>query len=131
MVFVFGSNTDGRHGAGAALYAKRSYGAVEGVGEGRTGNAFAIPTRGWHRNRLYDLPLMDIHTSVHKFINYANDNPATVFLVTRIACGHAGRRDREIAPFFELAPRNCIMPIQWEPWLKYNISQWHDEGKLL
>ena len=35
-IFVFGSNIAGRHGRGAALYAKQNYGAVYGVGIGRT-----------------------------------------------------------------------------------------------
>ena len=44
-IFVFGSNEAGRHGKGAALAAKLQYGAVYGVGRGRTGNAYAIPTK--------------------------------------------------------------------------------------
>ena len=44
-IFVFGSNLAGRHGAGAALDARRYHGAVYGVGEGLMGNAYAIPTK--------------------------------------------------------------------------------------
>ena len=33
-IFVFGSNEAGRHGKGAALYAKQHYGAEYGVGNG-------------------------------------------------------------------------------------------------
>lgn len=40
-VLVFGSNLAGRHGKGAAKYALVKYGAVYGVGEGRTGDAYA------------------------------------------------------------------------------------------
>lgn len=131
MVIVFGSNTRGYHGKGAALYAKEHYGAIEGVSEGRTGDAYAIPTRGLQRGLgFFNLPLSDIHTSIHKFIHYANDHPATAFLVTRIACGYAGRRDKDIAPFFVDAPLNCIMPVQWEPWLGTRFH-WHNEGQLL
>jgi len=43
-IFVFGSNLSGIHGAGAALFALRNYGAVYGIGAGPTGNAYAIPT---------------------------------------------------------------------------------------
>ena len=45
MIFVFGSNLAGRHGKGAALHAKKFYGAEYGVGVGPTGNAYAIPTK--------------------------------------------------------------------------------------
>ena len=37
MVFVFGSNEAGRHGAGAARVALKSHGAIYGQGEGPQG----------------------------------------------------------------------------------------------
>jgi len=36
MIFVFGSNRSGIHGAGAAAYAHKNLGAEWGVGEGPT-----------------------------------------------------------------------------------------------
>jgi hypothetical protein len=45
VVFVFGSNLAGRHGRGAALEAAQKWGAVYGVGEGRTGDSYALPTK--------------------------------------------------------------------------------------
>lgn len=45
VVFVFGSNPEGRHGAGAAKVARERFGAVYGQGEGLQGNAYAIPTK--------------------------------------------------------------------------------------
>lgn len=44
VIFVFGSNLAGRHGLGAARTALLEYGASYGVGEGRTGRSYAIPT---------------------------------------------------------------------------------------
>lgn len=44
-VFVFGSNPGGVHGAGAAKTAHDMFGAQTGVGEGMTGNAYALPTK--------------------------------------------------------------------------------------
>src|ERR1041385_1434860 len=38
-VFVFGSNRQGRHGAGAAKFARENYGAEQGIGEGFTGRS--------------------------------------------------------------------------------------------
>jgi len=40
--FVFGSNLAGRHGAGAAKQAHDQFGAVYGVGEGPTGQCYAL-----------------------------------------------------------------------------------------
>ena len=44
-VFVFGSNPEGRHGAGAARVARLQFGAVYGNSEGLQGHAYAIPTK--------------------------------------------------------------------------------------
>ena len=41
-IFVFGSNPEGRHGAGSAKVAKEKFGAVYGIGEGLQGNSFHI-----------------------------------------------------------------------------------------
>ena len=44
-IFVFGSNPEGRHGAGAARVAREQFGAIYGQGEGLQGNAYALPTK--------------------------------------------------------------------------------------
>ncbi|MCK5787456.1 MAG: hypothetical protein KAH32_00450 [Chlamydiia bacterium] len=44
-IFVFGSNPEGRHGAGAAKAAKEKFGAINGQGLGLQGNAYALPTK--------------------------------------------------------------------------------------
>jgi len=110
MIFVFGSNLAGRHGKGAALCARNEHGAVYGIGIGRTGNAYAIPTKG--RN-LKVLPLIVIRAHVHEFIGYAADHPDLDFQVTKIGCGLAGYKEYEIKPFFNEAPSNCILPEGW------------------
>ena len=43
-VFVFGSNLAGRHGAGAAKFAREHHGAVYGQGVGFEGSSYAIAT---------------------------------------------------------------------------------------
>ena len=109
-IFVFGSNTKGYHGKGAALAAKQHHGAESGVGNGRTGNAYAIPTKG---RTLFPLPLDLIQSYVAEFIDYANAHPELQFEVTRIGCGYAGYTDGQIAPFFKGAPSNCNLPLGW------------------
>jgi hypothetical protein len=44
-VFVFGSNPEGRHGAGAAKTAATQFGAKYWIGEGLVGNSYALPTK--------------------------------------------------------------------------------------
>ena len=114
IVFVFGSNYAGRHGAGAALYARNHYGARYGVGKGRQGNAYAIPTKDGY---LRSLPLNVIQAHVNEFIEYAASEPATEFLLTRVGCGLAGYKDSQIAPMFKNAPENCMLPEEWKEYV--------------
>jgi hypothetical protein len=44
-VFVFGSNTEGRHGAGAAKWAFDNAGAVWGLSRGMVNSCYAIETK--------------------------------------------------------------------------------------
>nr|DAT39777.1 MAG TPA: hypothetical protein [Caudoviricetes sp.] len=42
---MFGSNPEGRHGAGAAKIAVTQFGAKYGIGEGLVGDSYALPTK--------------------------------------------------------------------------------------
>jgi hypothetical protein len=108
-VFVFGSNTEGRHGAGAAL-AAQTWGASYGQPEGRQGNTYAIPTVALGRGAL---SLAEIKTHVDTFLEYAREHPDTAFLVSAIGCGLAGYAYNHISPMFRGAPYNCTLPIGW------------------
>jgi hypothetical protein len=109
-VFVFGSNLAGRHGKGAALAARTLHGAQLGVGEGRTGNAYAIPIK---TRDLRARTLDEIRASVDTFKEYAGAHPETLFEVTRVGCGLAGYRDYQIGPMFAGSPANCVLPDEW------------------
>jgi hypothetical protein len=91
VVFVFGSNLRGIHGAGAAKEANLKWGAEWGVAEGRTGDAYAIPTKS---AGFQTLPWGTIESSVTKFLVYAKKHPEDSFLLTAIGTGLAG-----LAPF--------------------------------
>jgi hypothetical protein len=108
-VFVFGSNLAGRHGKGAALYARQHHGAIYGLGEGLQGDSYAIPTKD---ASLRTLPLETIRAHVDAFLTFARQSDR-VFEVTRIGCGLAGYTDAQIAPMFASAPENCVLPEGW------------------
>ena len=91
-VFVFGSNLAGMHGGGAAYVAFRQFGAVMGCGVGLRGQSYAIPTMQGG--------VETIEPYVTEFIAFAKAHPELFFYVTRIGCGIAGFRDKEIAPLF-------------------------------
>lgn len=109
-VFVFGSNLAGRHGAGAALWAKQNRGAVYGLGVGRQGNSYAIPTKDM---ALRTLPLSAVEYYVAQFIAYAKNNSALTFQLTAIGCGLAGYTPDQIAPMFKEAPANVALPPEF------------------
>jgi hypothetical protein len=106
-IFVFGSNLRGAHGGGAARQAYDCFGAEWGVGVGRTGQCYAIPTMQGG--------VETIKPYVDEFIDFARQHPELTFLVTRIGCGIAGFRDEEIAPLFAEAHQlsNVVLPPNW------------------
>lgn len=91
-VFVFGSNLEGMHGGGAAYYAFRHFGAIMGCGVGLRGQSYAIPTMQGG--------VETIKPYVDEFIAFAKEHPELFFYVTRIGCGIAGFREKDIAPLF-------------------------------
>lgn len=111
MIFVFGSNLAGRHGAGAALAARQKHGAQYGNGKGRQGNSYAIPTKD---RELKTLPLDIIQGYVEEFLHYARDNPDEKFQLTAIGCGLAGYNEKQIAPMFKTAGPNIWLPSGFE-----------------
>jgi hypothetical protein len=112
-IFVFGSNLAGRHGKGAALFAKRHYGAIQGQGIGLQGRSYAIPTKDYH---LQPLPLTVIHKFCMTFWLFASANRNMEFLITPVGCGLAGYRSQreEIRRFFEPLLPNCTYSREWE-----------------
>ena len=122
QVFVFGSNTAGIHGKGAARTAATLFGAQRGVAEGPTGQCYAIPTRiyigrddeHW-KVRFEPVLLTDIARSVARFLVYADDHLEKEFLVTLIGCGYAGYKASDISPMFNsFCPLNVVLPIEFQ-----------------
>jgi hypothetical protein len=93
-VFVFGSNSAGFHGGGAARLAMK-WGAVWGQGTGLQGQTYAIPT-------MFDTTA-EIKPYVDEFLAFAKAHPELKFLVTEIGCGIAGFTPNDIAPLFQAA----------------------------
>lgn len=114
-VFVFGSNTQGRHGSGAARAALLHFGAVYGEPEGLMGQSYALITTDLTQAHRYPLPL--IEEGIEKLYKCASEHTTKVFYVTKIACGLAGYDIPDIAHLFKglehLRPENVILPIEF------------------
>jgi hypothetical protein len=128
-VFVFGSNPQGRHGAGSAAVAVRLFGARYGNGEGLQGNAYALPTtelRPEFQEEGYaqSIPEDRIINSILKMYRTAEENPGKNFKVAyRSApnevtlCGYSGRElmsmFKEAADKFGDYPENVWFSQEW------------------
>ena len=109
-VFVFGSNLAGRHGKGAALWARLHRGAIYGQGTGLQGNSYAIPSKD---DQLRTLPLAVIARYIDTFLAFARSRPDLTFQLTPIGCGLAGYHREQIEPMFASPPTNILWPPEW------------------
>lgn len=121
MVFVFGSNDAGIHGAGAARHAMVHHNFPFGKSYGHYGTGFAIPTKD---EIIETLPLERVADYIRGFIAYARGHRKLNFQVTAIGCGLAGFKHEQIAPLFLDAPRNCYFDELWKPWLGTAVNYW-------
>ena len=121
-IFVFGSNLAGRHGKGAAKFAREHFGAEYGVGEGLTGDSYALPTKD---ENLQTRSLREIQTSLVKLAECAFYHPSFNFNLTPIGCGLAGYTQELMIELVMKAnmPDNVYLTAEWEP--KY-IRRYHD-----
>lgn len=118
QIFIFGSNPEGRHGKGAALLAKKKFGAIYGQPYGLQGQSYAIITkelRPWKPK----ITLEQITHQIKVLFDYAMNNPEKEFLVTKIGCSLAGFETYEIRSCFNEAiydrglPNNIILPKEF------------------
>ena len=87
QIFVFGSNTQGRHSKGAALTARNKFGAIYRQAEGPQGQSYAIITKdltkSTHPSRTED----QIIEQIHNLYEYARQNPDKEFVVAYSGTG--------------------------------------------
>lgn len=83
-IFVFGSNPEGIHGAGAAAVAVRHFGAIYGIGEGLQGQSYALPTKDLRvreNNGLRSISPQNITAAVRRMYEVARKNPDKNFKI--------------------------------------------------
>jgi hypothetical protein len=115
QVFVFGSNLAGRHGLGAAKFAREYLGVPGGTANavgwlGRNRSSYGIATKDAF---LGVLGLEDIAVQVTVFLRIAEAASDREFFLTRVGCGLAGYADEDIAPLFNPLPPNCSITTRW------------------
>ncbi len=99
QIFVFGSNREGRHGKGAALYARHHHGAIYGHPEGLQGSSYAIVTKEL-RKWMEPVTIEEVKAGVDRFVVFAKTRHDLEFMVTAIGTNLAGFTIHQIAPLF-------------------------------
>lgn len=122
--FVFGSNSNGIHGKGAAKTAKIFFGAKDGIARGLCGKSYAIVTKA-DFTKPRSSSLEEIKTEIDSFYSFAKANKEKLFFVTEIGCGLAGYHYTEIASLFDIFYReslpNVFLPKRFTP--NYFVSK--------
>lgn len=130
-IFVFGSNPEGRHGAGAAKIAREQFGAIYGQGEGLQGNAYALPTKDLRvkeNNSLRSISPEQIIESIKKLYETARQNPDKQFKVAYRNTDKAslnGYTGLEMIDMFLKAgpiPSNIVFSKEWVDTGKFNLA---------
>lgn len=80
-IFVFGSNTQGRHGKGAAKIAIDYFGAIYGQARGLQGQSYAICTKDLTKRFHPSVKADDIKSEIFNLYNFALLNPHMTFYV--------------------------------------------------
>ena len=92
-----------------------------GIGEGLTGHAYALPTKGLN---ISYMSLNIIRRHVNRFIVFADNNPGATFKVTQVGCGLSNFTPKDIAPMFHYAGKNCYFDTAWKKFLPTNKNFW-------
>lgn len=138
QIFVFGSNTQGRHGKGAALWASRNAGAKYGQAMGLQGNSYAIVTKDLTKPKHPSISPFDILTQINSLYEFAISRPDLEFLIAYplvikegvIVKYLNGYTPRDMASFFSAGvltmkriPDNIVFEEEFSKLIKYSTDE--------
>jgi hypothetical protein len=118
-VFVFGSNTEGRHGLGAAKTAVDKFGAIYGKAKGLQGQSYAIVTKNLAKGKQ-SVTLDSIYQQVIDLNDVAKTKNDLKFYVTKFGTELAGFKTEDIKQIWQdiqdnyVIADNIILPKEFE-----------------
>jgi len=134
-VFVFGSNPEGIHGAGAAKVAATKYYAIMGTGRGHMGQSYGLVTKNLSPNYyekesgityqmagVRSVSKTQIMVNIIELYLYAVKHPELDFLIAyTLAPNLNGYTSEEMAEMFSILPipDNIIFNDEFSKLLKY------------
>ena len=129
-IFVFGSNYEGRHGAGSAKVAMRQFGAIYGQGRGIQGHAYGLITTDvkTHVRPSVDrdeiiLYIKELYTVARNYSNYKFKIAYRNSLDKKTLCGYSGYElmDMFLNKSGEI-PSNIWFSKEWWDNIEYVIN---------
>ena len=127
QIFVFGSNTQGRHGKGSALFAKNRFGAKQGQAEGLQGKSYAIITKDLTKRSHPSRTVEQIKEQISKLYDFARQNPDKEFLIAYSGTGTNlnGYSNQEMASMFasHSIPTNIVFEEAFNNLVTQNQTQ--------
>lgn len=124
-IYVYESNLAGNHKHGSALTAYKYYGARPGVGCGREGRSYGIPTTD---EKYRQLSINSGRRTIQGYVNifkayvqHRMEHAHEQFWITDIGLGSAGLSQdhrEQIVPLFRGIAGNCSFPLHWFEYLE-------------
>lgn len=112
QIFVCGTNTEGRHGKGAALWARLNAGLKFGHADGLCGQTYAIVTKNLRAVSQPSISTKEIKRQIVGLYKFALDHPKLEFLIAYLGVGKNlnGYTPRQMAKLFNtlLIPSNIV-----------------------
>lgn len=106
QIFVFGSNTQGRHGKGTAKLCLDKYGAIYGQASGLQGRSYGLVTTDLTTYKFPSRSPSEILEEIKKLYRFAELHPDLDFLIAYTADGHnlCGYTSNQLANLFSALP---------------------------
>lgn len=127
QIFVFGSNTEGIHGGGAAYFARKCFGAIYGQAKGLQGRSYAIITKDLTKDIHPSITEEVIIEQIKVLYNYARKNPELEFFVAYSGTGNNlnGYTNQEMADMFscENIPENIVFEADFSMLLVGSVAK--------
>lgn len=123
-IFVFGSNPEGRHGAGSAKVARNKFGAKQGQGSGLMGHSYGLVTKDLRIKGTRSVSKEDIEKNIEELYNVAKSMPDKKFKIayrnSRDEVTLNGYSGLEMAEMFLSmdVPENIYFSNVWKPIIK-------------
>ena len=121
-IFVFGSNTQGRHGAGAALVARERFGAIYGKNSGIQGQSYGIITKDLTKNIHPSISKDFIIDQIDYLYEFAKDYTDKLFYIAYSGSGqnlnyYTPQEMADMFSFYKI-PENIVFEEEFSKLLK-------------